>query len=1007
MVIKKRRIRSFLTSKVVALTAVAALVAQPLYGAVAPQIANAASSTVCADLCTYTSIQAAVDAAQPEGTITVGAGTYNESVNVNKSLTILGAQSGVDARNRTGAGESIVIGGPTYNDAAFRINAANVTIDGFTLGPDAITSGVNLIGVDVGSSDGTKIKNSIIHNNQRGISLVNGADNTTIEKNVIANNNANAENNAGIWGDYVTQITIQNNNLIGHSNTAINLLGSTGVAIKNNTATNNGSLAAIAYDTDVTIEGNSGTGFTGSAVFVALSTNVTIQNNPFGGGAATGVSLEYYYAPSTNVEILNNDLSNFGTGVNIAAGATQGTVKINNNKFTNNATAGVASDAANSKTSVDATSNWWGSIVGPNMTASTKATNVVYDPWCTDSSCSTLSNASPVKPVLVSPANGAFTNNPAFDNVWKAVPGATHYQYRTANSIVNSTTLGRVIYEDDSATATNYDTTSSTTITRHNNSGTPDATYYWQARAINGNGVASSWSDVYKVTVDTTKPNPVVVTPTAGQKVSGTTPISVQTNDTNIHYTYIEINQNGAWKNAKTINGADSTWNFDTTTLPDGNYTIKVDATDYAGNGAETTRNFTIGNPPVITNVTPADGSLLHGLVTFGLTTNDANLSYTYMEWNQNGIWKDDNTTAGATSRGSTNAGNNPKLVINTADYADGTYGLKIDSVDRNGNTTEKLLTYTIDNTAPKITVKDGSQFTVGSNGTYSKVSFALFDAGKVKGFTINNGNFRPLTPSMWSDANFIGVGENGGVSGANIFTLEDLAGNTTTYRFTLDNQKPTVGITDATNQNGSLVVTGITNDNAAVVRVSVNSVTGTATNNGNGGWTYTTVAPVTTGSYPISASATDQAGNSSSTATYAYEVAPPAPAQSAEGGRGEGTGNSTPNSGSTPSAPSVATANVLSTPAALVLGTGLTSTVASTDSSTSDSTDTQGVLGAQTENDPYDVTSAAVAGDSIVKDAVKDGAGFAWYWWVLIVAVAAALAWSIYRFVAARRAAE
>ena len=55
----------------------------------------------------YATIQAAVNAAPAGGTVTVDAGSYAETVAVNKPLTILGAQAGVDARGnargRTGA----------------------------------------------------------------------------------------------------------------------------------------------------------------------------------------------------------------------------------------------------------------------------------------------------------------------------------------------------------------------------------------------------------------------------------------------------------------------------------------------------------------------------------------------------------------------------------------------------------------------------------------------------------------------------------------------------------------------------------------------------------------------------------------------------------------------------------------------------------------------------------------------------------------------------------------
>ncbi len=47
----------------------------------------------------FSTIQAAVDAATPGATITVDPGTYSEMVWIGKSLTLCGAQAGVDARS--------------------------------------------------------------------------------------------------------------------------------------------------------------------------------------------------------------------------------------------------------------------------------------------------------------------------------------------------------------------------------------------------------------------------------------------------------------------------------------------------------------------------------------------------------------------------------------------------------------------------------------------------------------------------------------------------------------------------------------------------------------------------------------------------------------------------------------------------------------------------------------------------------------------------------------------
>src|SRR6476661_7343812 len=73
----------------------------------------------------YATIQAAVDAALPGGTVQVDAGNYHEMVTVSKSLTLRGAPGGA----------SVVDGQPigAGRSSAFFVTASDVTIDGFTV----------------------------------------------------------------------------------------------------------------------------------------------------------------------------------------------------------------------------------------------------------------------------------------------------------------------------------------------------------------------------------------------------------------------------------------------------------------------------------------------------------------------------------------------------------------------------------------------------------------------------------------------------------------------------------------------------------------------------------------------------------------------------------------------------------------------------------------------------------------------------------------------------------
>lgn len=103
-------------------------------------------------------------------------------------------------------------------------------------------------------------------------------------------------------------------------------------------------------------------------------------------------------------------------------------------------------------------------------------------------------------PTNLTPADGTVTADPAFSDTWSPVTGAVGYQYETSYSSTG-TSLGTVIYSDNSATASNYDLSGSPVI-RHNG-GTPPATYYWHVRAVDKYGNVGPWSVINKVTVDT------------------------------------------------------------------------------------------------------------------------------------------------------------------------------------------------------------------------------------------------------------------------------------------------------------------------------------------------------------------------------------------------------------------------------------------------------------------------------------------------------------------------
>src|SRR5688572_22372391 len=81
----------------------------------------------------YATIQDAVNAAIPGETIMVCAGNYMENVNLAESLTLLGAQAGVNACGRVGASESFVRPlNPLVMTLELDTGSAGSIIDGFS-----------------------------------------------------------------------------------------------------------------------------------------------------------------------------------------------------------------------------------------------------------------------------------------------------------------------------------------------------------------------------------------------------------------------------------------------------------------------------------------------------------------------------------------------------------------------------------------------------------------------------------------------------------------------------------------------------------------------------------------------------------------------------------------------------------------------------------------------------------------------------------------------------------
>jgi parallel beta-helix repeat protein len=334
----------------------------------------------------FTSIQAAVDAAHAGDTIRVLPGTYNESVTVDKQLTILGAQSDVNEGNNghgnnehgndehgdnehgdnkhgkndhknphaNQANQPSIVEIPLGGTAGFNLTANDIVIRGFTI-EDMNADGNNAVGINTSrQTSGDVIANNIIQDTVFGIYLnANGADRTVVQNNLIRNNNnpGSASGN-GIYSDQgASNVVIANNFFTGNTNASIIFVGGPDAATSQSNITVTGN--AIVHDaamifvntTNLHITNNLSTGSDGSAIFFGGGVhNAVVQHNTLTNGAFTGVNLRpdafgNAPGPNSNIQIVDNKISGFGdNGIRLDAATN---VTVSKNDIRNNGLDGI------------------------------------------------------------------------------------------------------------------------------------------------------------------------------------------------------------------------------------------------------------------------------------------------------------------------------------------------------------------------------------------------------------------------------------------------------------------------------------------------------------------------------------------------------------------------------------------------------------------------------------------------------------------------------------------
>jgi parallel beta-helix repeat protein len=353
-----------LTGAAVASPAVAgASVVAPPGGAI---IVGTASATCVSP--SYATIQPAISAASPGATIYVCAGTYSQSVSINKPLTLLGAQYGVDGVGRSGQPETVI---DTTGGISYAPGATTGTVSGFTLNGYTGTVG-EIQAANVGSAwtftdNIMDVSNGGIYFNTDSVATP-GA--TTIADNEFTQS-VGSDAGSGDYGQAVLiwqkagdNVSIQDNDFsdLSGPGAEINTTGSycatssTGLSISDNTSEANGAfygdnLVALFCATGASITGNTYTvtdsddANAAGPVFLGGGNHSTVvSGNTFIGNGAPNASAigvgTANYANDDNTTVENNTVTgwgeNGGDGQGIVVYGTSSSFTIEGNSLTDN-----------------------------------------------------------------------------------------------------------------------------------------------------------------------------------------------------------------------------------------------------------------------------------------------------------------------------------------------------------------------------------------------------------------------------------------------------------------------------------------------------------------------------------------------------------------------------------------------------------------------------------------------------------------------------------------------
>ena len=347
----------------------------------------------------------------------------------------------------------------------------------------------------------------------------------------------------------------------------------------------------------------------------------------------------------------------------------------------------------------------------------------------------------------------------------------------------------------------------------------PGNSYYFAVTAYNSAGVESVYSNVVEVQ-EMVPPTVGITSPSANSTVSGSVAVAASATDSK-GVSRVEFYLNGALQGSSTA--APYGYNWDTSALGTGQYTLSAKAYDVAGNVGTSEVVVSVAgdsSPPAVLVTAPGNGATVSGNVTVAASAAD-NVGVAKMELYDNG------TLIFAGNQGSLS------YSWDTVAAANGAHVIAARAYDAAGNMGSATVSVSVvnDTTAPSVsiaaplnnsTVDASATVTVnaGDNVAVSRVELYL------NGVLLATGNAASLTynwnTSTLANGNYLlsakayDAAGNAGVSGSVTVTVKHAVTDTTA---------PAVSITSpsSTGVGGSPTrVTASATDNIAVTRMEI-----------------------------------------------------------------------------------------------------------------------------------------------------------------------------------------